>query len=127
MTNKNLRDLMTKKIPKGEVFEGRTGEMKDSPWLASEDLLDLDECKLTIDACLRHRNVEFEQGRKEERVYTLQFKEHPKQLVLNSVNRKTLVAKFGPNVKLWAGKEILLYVDKNVKFRGRIVYGIRIK
>ena len=118
---------MKKKEPKGEVFEGRTSEMKDSPWLASEDLMGLGDGPVTIEKCLRHKNVEFDKGRVEDTVFTLVLAGKKKQLVLNSVNRKTLVAKFGTNVKDWADKKVHLYVDPNVRFAGKTVNGIRIK
>lgn len=117
---------MTKEV-KGEVFEGRTSEMKDSPWLASEDLLGLGDVPVTIEKCLRHRNVEFDKGRKEDVVYSLVLQGKKKQLVLNSVNRKTLVAKYGTDVRDWSDKKIHLYVDQNVRFAGKTVNGIRIK
>lgn len=113
--------------PQGEVFEGRSSEMKESPWLASEDLMDVGDVTVKIVACHRYRDVEFDKGRKESTVYTLQFEGKTKQLVLNNTNRKTLVAKYGTNVKEWADKEVVLYVDKNVRFAGKRVCGIRIK
>ena len=113
--------------PKGEVFEGRSSEMKDSPWLASEDLLDAGDVGVTIVACHRFKDVEFDKGRKEETVFALEFEGKKKKLVLNNTNRKTLVAKFGTNVKDWADKKITLFVDKRVRFAGKTVSGIRIK
>ena len=113
--------------PKGEKFEGRAGEMKVSPWLASEDLLGLGDVPVVIVACHRYKNVEFDKGRTEAVVYTLQFDGKQKQLVLNSTNRKTLVSKFGVNVKDWADKNVVLYVDEKVRFAGKTVCGIRIK
>ena len=113
--------------PDGEVFEGRSSEMKESPWLASEDLMDAGDVKVKIVACHRYKDVEFDKGRKEPTVYTLQFEGKQKQLVLNNTNRKTLVAKYGTNVKDWTDKEVVLFVDKNVRFAGKRVCGIRIK
>ena len=118
---------MNKQKPKGEVFEGHSGEMKDSPWLASEDIMHLKEIEVTIEKCHRYRNVEFEAGRSESVVYALEFVGGDKQLVLNSTNRRTLVNKYGTNVKEWSGKKIKLYVDHNVKLMGKIVCGIRMK
>lgn len=113
---------------KGEEFEGRSCEMKsDTPWLASEDLLGLGDVKVKIVACHRYRDVEFDAGRKEPTVYTLQFEGKKKQLVLNSTNRRTLVNKFGPNVKDWKGKEIVLWVDQKVRMMGKTVCGIRVR
>lgn len=111
-----------------EVFEGRSAEMKkDSPWLASEDIMDLGDVTVSIEAVYRHSDVEFDAGRKEKVVYSMKFKGKQKQLVLNSTNRKTLVAKYGVNVKDWIGKEVVLYVDRNVRLMGKKVCGIRMK
>ena len=113
---------------KSQVFEGRSAEMKkDSPWLASEDLIGLGDVKVVIESVFRHADVEFDAGRKEKVVYSVKFKGKSKQLVLNSTNRKTLVGKFGVNVKDWADKEVILYVDPNVRMMGKVVPGVRIK
>jgi len=115
-------------MSKSEVFEGHSSEMKgNSPWLASEDLLGRGDVAVTIKACHRHRDVEFEAGRKVPTVYSLEFEGKQKQLVLNAVNRKTLVRKHGANVKDWVGKDIVLYIDQNVKLMGKTVNGVRIK
>jgi hypothetical protein len=115
------------KKPNGEVFEGRSSEMKDSPWLASEDLMDVGDVKVKVVCCHRYKDVEFDKGRTESKVYTLEFEGKKKELVLNNTNRKTMVAKFGTDVREWAGKEVVLYVDKRVRFAGKTVCGIRIK
>ena len=113
--------------PSGEVFIGRSSEMKDSPWLASEDLLDVGDVKVKVVGCHRYKDVEFDKGRQEPTIYTLQFEKKQKQLVLNNTNRKMMVAKFGTDVREWAGKTVTLYVDPKVRFAGRTVCGIRIK
>ena len=68
--------------------------------------------------------------------YFVKFKEHPKEMVLNSVNRKTLanLAKTLGfkgveiyNIGNWVGMTIELYVDREVKMMGKIVDGIRVK
>jgi len=97
-----------------EPFEGRSGEMKkDSPWLASEDIMGL-EVEVEIEKVYRHQDVEFEAGRKERTLYSVAFVGKKKQLVLNSTNRKKLLGKFGVNVKEWAGKKVTLFVDSEV-------------
>lgn len=119
---------MTKRELHGELFEGHSSEMKtNSPWLASEDLLGKGDVPVVIKACHRHKDVEFEAGRKEQVVYSLEFEKASKHLVLNSTNRKTLVAHFGANVADWKGKKITLYVDDNVKMMGKRVCGVRIR
>jgi len=110
----------------GEEFEGRSGEMKVSQWLSSEDIQGQD-VKVTVAACRRHKDVQFDQGRKEATVFSLEFKGKEKQLVLNSTNRKRMVELFGNNVKEWKDKEIVLFVNENVRFAGKKVCGIRIK
>lgn len=72
------------------------------------------------------QGAEFEGGRKEN-VYTLGFVGKKKQLVLNSINRKTLVKLYGTNVSEWKGKPITLWVDRNVRAFGEIRNGIRIR
>ena len=113
---------------KHEVFEGHSSEIKkETPWLSSEDLLGRGDQEVEIVACHRYREVTFDEGRKEPEIFTLQFKNRKKQLVLNAVNRKTLVRRFGTNVSEWKGKVITLWVDENVRFRGQTVCGIRIR
>ncbi|MGB1649658.1 MAG: hypothetical protein ACPHEP_01405 [Acidimicrobiales bacterium] len=118
---------MNKAKPKGEVFEGRSGEMSDSPWLASEDLLGAGDQVVTILRCHKYKDVEFDGGRKESTVFALEFDGKKKQLVLNSTNRKMLVNLFGSNVKDWCDQKVTLWVDENVRFAGKRVRGIRIK
>ena len=113
---------------KAQLFDGRSSEMKkETPWLASEDLMGLGDVAVKIEAVYRHSDVEFEAGRKEKKVYSVAFVGKQKQLVLNSANRKSLVSKFGVNVKDWVGKEVKLYVDQNVRLMGKTVCGIRIR
>ena len=56
------------------------------------------------------------------------FKEAIKPLVLNSTNSKQ-VAKFANSkfVEDWAGLTIELFIDSNVKLKGEIVGGVRIR
>ena len=110
-----------------EEFEGYTSEMRESPWLASEDILGFSELPVTIESVHRHKNVQFDQGRKKDVVYAVKFAGTTKQLVLNATNRKTLVRMFGSNVKRWKEQKVSLYVDTKVKYQGKLTNGIRIK
>ena len=110
-----------------ELFDGRASEMRDSPWLASEDLDGLGEVELEIKAVHRHTDVEFDAGRKKAVVYSVEFVKAKRQLVLNGTNRKSIVAKYGNNVKDWVGKKIKLYVQSGIKVGGVSKNGIRIK
>jgi hypothetical protein len=112
----------------GKEFDGKVSEMRDSPWLASEDVLDIGgSATLTIAKCWKHENVEFEAGRTEPTVFTLEFKGAAKQMILNSVNRKSLTVLFGRDVKGWAGQKVCVYVDPNVRMMGKTVNGLRIR
>ena len=112
----------------GKEFDGKVSEMRDSPWLASEDVLDVGgEVTLTIARCRKHENVEFEAGRTEPTVYTVEFKGAEKQMILNSVNRKSLAALCGRDVGGWTGKRVCVYVDPNVRMMGKTVNGLRIR
>jgi len=112
----------------GKEFDGKVSEMRDSPWLASEDVLDFGgQVTLTIAKCRKHENVEFEAGRVEPVVFTLEFKGAAKQMILNSVNRKSLTALFGRDVGGWSGQKVCVYVDPNVRMMGKTVNGLRIR
>jgi|DEB0MinimDraft_4_1074332.scaffolds.fasta_scaffold224898_2 hypothetical protein len=110
-----------------EEFEGFTSEMRESPWLASEDIMGHGELPVTIESVHRHKDVAFDQGRKKDVVYAIKFAGTKKQLVLNATNRKTLVRLFGSNVKRWKEQRVCLFVDDKVKLAGKFVNGIRIK
>ena len=107
------------------AFDGRASDMRDSPWLASEDLDG--DVTLTIKQCHLHQNVEFEAGRKKPKVFTLEFEKAKRQLVLNGTNRKKLQTKFGNNVQDWKGKQVTLYVQPGIRVGRETKNGIRIR
>lgn len=115
-----------------EEFDGQSAEMRrESPWLASEDLLDHGDAGVEIEGVYKHVDAVFDDGRTET-VYALKFRGKDKQMVLNATNRKHLVAKFGTTkVKEWAGEKIVLYVQRNVRKpggkKGETCCGIRIR
>lgn len=109
-------------------FNGHVSELKKpSPWLASEDIVGRGDIKVVIEAVYKHENVEFEQGRKEKKVFTIKYKGKEKQHIINATNRSVLRSRFGPDVQKWKGQEVTLYVDENVKMMGKTVCGIRIR
>jgi len=117
----------------GEDFVGRSAEMrKSTPWLASEDLMDLGQDVIVEIEKVRHyKDAVFDDGRKEE-VWSLKFKGKQKELVLNATNRKKLVSMFGTTkVPEWVGKKITLYVEDGIRKpggkRGETTTGIRIR
>jgi hypothetical protein len=55
------------------------------------------------------------------------FAEFAKPMVLNSTNIKRLYTIFGtPDTATWRG-EVMLYVDQNIEFGGKIVGGLRLR
>jgi hypothetical protein len=116
-----------------EQFDGRSAEMrKATPWLSSEDIRDIGhDVEVVIEAVYKHKNAVFDDGRKED-VFALKFQGKQKQLVLNATNRKRLIEIFGTtNVKQWAGKSILLYVEYGIRKpgggKGDTTCGIRVR
>jgi hypothetical protein len=115
-----------------EQFTGRSAEMKkDTPWLASEDLMDVGDVEVTIEGVFKHKNVMFDDGRKES-VYAIKFVGKEKQMILNATNRKRLVVLCGTTkVAEWAGMIVRIGVDRNVRKpggkRGETTCGIRVR
>lgn len=108
-------------------FAGHSSEMRaDSPWLASEDLMGKGDVECVIASVFFHKGAEFDEGRKED-VFTVSFEGKKKQLVLNSTNRRSIVAKYGPNTQDWRGKKIVLYCKTGIKCYGETRTGIRIR
>lgn len=93
-------------------------------------------CILTIKEAYYDKNIDVA-GKKVDG-YFISFQENGvKDIILNSVNRKTIakVAKITRNISLqqasmlpeWVGLRIELYFDENIKFGKEEVGGIRIK
>ncbi len=109
-------------------FNGLSGALRTSPWLASEDLVGLGDVECEIEDVLIYDEVAFDRGRSEKNVPTLKFKNKQKQMVLRtSANRKALVRLFGSDTKNWRGKLIKVYHDPTVRFGGKVVGGLRIR
>lgn len=106
---------MAKQQFKQTPFEGRSAKMKkESPWLASEDLMGIGDVKLIIEGVFYNEDVPTDSGRKDN-FYSIKFQKTPKQMVINSTNRQRIVDWYGPEVVDWKGKELTLYVDMDVK------------
>lgn len=117
---------MSKQL-KQEPFDGRAGEMRDSPWLASEDLEGLESIDLIVKDVFRTKDVEFEGGRSKEEVFSLQFSNAKRQLVLNGTNRKMMIKLFGADVKNWKGQTVNVYVAHNIKVGRDVKNGLRLR
>lgn len=60
--------------------------------------------------------------------WLIKFTEFEKPMVLNSTNIQLLArACDSDDTADWKGKQVILYVDDNVSFQGKLVGGLRIK
>lgn len=99
-----------------------------SEYLKSEDVEEAGgEMQLTIKAIAR-KEYEEDDGTKTVKGLVT-FNEMGKKLTLNVTNTNALVSMYGKdNIDTaWVGKSIILYVDPNVKNKGKIVKGLRIR
>ncbi len=107
-------------------YSGPSGALKDSPWLAAEDLpLDRDTV-VTIETVLMLIGVPMDKGR-ELSGGALAFGGKKKRLILNSGKRKILNRLFTNDTSQWPGKTIALYVDPTVRFGSTVTGGICIR
>ena len=100
----------------------KVSDMVQSKYLRKEDIED--DTPATI------RGVKLEdlgqEGQKEQR-WIIYFKEQPKGMVLNVTTIRVLESAYGDDTDTWIGKRVLLYVDPNVSFQGRVVGGLRLR
>ena len=101
----------------------KTSEMTPSKYLKQDDIGD--GVLVTVKG-VEKQNI----GREDdpEFKYVIFFNELPKPLVLNKTNINRLEAACGSdNTDDWAGKEVVLFVDHDVEFGGKVVGGIRVR
>lgn len=112
----------------------RFGE-SESQWLKASDLLvpgKLDEYKspkVTIER-VAEEQIGFENDKKSK--FVLYFRGAQKGMVLNATTEATLIDLFGQPTdndltRHFGGRTVMIYVDKNVKFQGRRVPGLRLR
>jgi hypothetical protein len=102
----------------------KISEMRESKFLKKEDV---GRGVLgTISGC-DQMNVAME-GAGQELKWCLHFRELEKPLVLNSTNIQLCAQICGSeDTDDWKGKSIVLYVDPNVSYGGKLIGGIRIR
>lgn len=99
-------------------------EMLESKYLKKEDI---GEGKLYTVAGFKKENLA-QEGEPPEYKWVMRFEEAEKPLVLNSTNIQLCEKAFGSDdTDDWIGKKLVLYVDENVSFGGKIVGGIRVR
>ena len=102
----------------------KTSQMTSSKYLKQDDI---GEGKLVTIKGFKKENVA-QEGEPPELKWIMGFVELDKPLVLNSTNIQLAERACGSDeTDDWIGKSIVLYVDPNVSFGGKIVGGIRIR
>ena len=100
--------------------------MMESKFLKKEDL-DYDNGNLVTITGIGQQNVGLADG-EEDLKWCMSFKEFKKPMVLNSTNIQLTTKALGTDeTDEWIGKRIVIYVDDNVSFGGKLVGGIRIR
>ena len=99
----------------------KVSEMIQSKFLRKEDFEE--------DAVCTIRGVKLEemQGNSSETRWVLYFKELQKGMVLNTTTIRVLEQAFGDDSDAWVSQKVMVYVDPNVSFQGRIVGGLRLR
>ena len=102
----------------------KTSEMRESKFLKQTDIGA--GALMTVSSCERY-NVAKE-GAEPEHKWCLAFEETDKPLVLNSTNIQLCERIFASDdTDRWVGKRVVLYVDPNVSYGGKVVGGIRVR
>ena len=102
----------------------KASQMIESKYLKKEDL---DGDTIVTIFKLGQGNVAME-DQPEELKWMVKFRELKKPMVLNSTNIQLITKALGTDeTEEWLGKEIVLYVDDNVSFGGKLVGGIRVR
>ena len=96
-------------------------DMIQSKFLRKEDF---DEDRvLTIKGC----KLEDMPGDSGDQKWVLYFREEPKGMALNITTIRVLESAYGPDSDHWIGNKVMVYVDPNVSFGGRVVGGLRLR
>ena len=68
-----------------------------------------------------------QEGEDPENKFVMYVMEYEKPLVLNATNRAILEKIYGPDTADCEGNPVVMYVDPNVAYAGKIVGGIRLR
>jgi len=102
----------------------KTGDMRESKFIKQSDVEN--PVLWTVTGCERH-NVAKE-GADPELKWCLTFAEIDKPLVLNATNIQLCERAMGSDdTDHWVGKKLVLYVDPNVSYGGKVTGGVRVR
>lgn len=97
----------------------KVSDMIVSKFLKKEDF---DE-----DRVMTIKGVSLEEVAQGEQKWILFFREEAKGMALNTTSIRVLENAFGDDSDNWIGKRVMVYVDPNVSFQGRVVGGLRLR
>lgn len=100
--------------------------MSESKFMKKEDLNQERGNLVTIVSFARQKVEENDDGTTEYK-FTVKFREFDKPLVLNATNRAILERVYGSDTEDCINKQIVIYVDENVSYAGKLVGGIRMR
>lgn len=110
-----------------EQFSGDASQFIGGAYYKREDFENMDEDLLVTIAGVEKTTFTPKDGPPEERLQ-LAFREaDTKKLTLNATNLKIIFKGYGQHTSGWIGKPVLIYLDENVSFGGRLVGGLRLR
>lgn len=95
----------------GEVFPGAFLAAKDGGWPK----------KFTIDRFEEHMKVG------DDIKPAIYFREEERGLIINKTIANQLTVMYGDETEDWIGKPVVLYVDENVTFGGKLTPALRVR
>lgn len=96
-----------------------------SQWLKSQDISDVTDTIVTIKNYVQQQEIG--QGKDMKYMDVIYFYEVKKGLALNNTNGFALCDLLTDEMDKWVGKSIALYVDKTVRFGGKLTPAIRVR
>lgn len=104
-----------------EIVMPKVSDMIQSKFLRKEDFEE--------DRVMTIKSVKLEDmpGDSGDQKWVLYFREDAKGMALNVTSIRVLESAFGDDSDMWVGKRVMVYVDPNVSFGGRVVGGLRLR
>jgi hypothetical protein len=100
----------------------KVSEMITSKYLRKEDF---DEDQVCTIKGVTQENLG-KDGQSEMR-WIIHFRERDKGMVLNVTSIRVLEVAYGDDTDKWVGNKVMVYVDPNVSFGGKVVGGLRLR
>lgn len=102
----------------------KISEMMESKYIRKEDV---DEDVTVTIVGVKKVNIAREDEEPQMK-WLIKFSEFDKPMVLNSTNIQLTARACGSeDTDEWKGKKVVLYVDENVSFQGKLIGGLRIR